>query len=396
MGRESHRYRGVRRRSAAGWGHRAIYVAAAVATASLVSGFALAGYWFGTFSHVFPQATAQGLEIPPYNVAFVGMGAGNAIDLGFFNFTNSSAGPCVLPGYNGTNNGTLVNDTQYAGNNTANPLVLSNIYAPNTIAVGPANFTDFFCLNAVNNSQITDLWGNWTYNGSSGPGGWQNITAPSNASFANVTYNNTLANITGLNDSALFNNTWENFTGCNPVMNASQEIGNFTNCDFFASNNNTTYLPHAGFWDSATGWVSEDNVSFDHAALWHPNQTGYLASDEVFYASVEFYNVEPNVTYEVDADLQGATPVPEIVYVNTGPTAGANYTLDFVFDETIAWSTWLSGNQTGVNDTNVSGGFGSFHSFVIAQIGTVSMTVSQCTVDNSGLEACPETVVGLV
>lgn len=386
MRRESHRYRGVRRRSAAGWGHRAVYVAAAVATASLVSGFALAGYWFGTFSHVFAQATSQGLETAPYHVEFVGMGATNAILLGFMNFNNSSSAPCSTLAYNGTAGG---NPDANAGNLSNNSVNLSATNYNNTDNAS----VDYYCLNAVNSGNITEMWGNWTAQNNSTS--WQNITDPANASFSTPYYNNSLTNISGVNNSARVN-----VTGCNPLLlgNSSQSIGNFTDCDFFASNNNTTFLPHAGFWNvnysgATPYWISEINYSAPNtSALWHPNQTGYLPSDEVFFASVEFYSVAPNVTYEVDVAFQGATPVPEVVYVNTGGTAGANYTLVFVFDETIAWTTALTGNMTGLNDTNYTG---TFDSVIIAQIGTVSVTVSQCYVDHSGLEACPVNTIGI-
>jgi hypothetical protein len=384
MGRESHRYRGVRRRSTGGWGHRAIYVAAAVATASLVSGFALAGYWFGTFSHVFPQATAQGLESAPYHVVFLGMGATYAGLLDYLNFTNvtwnSTTGPCENVTANGTN---MLNST---GASMALNLSMPNATDSSNATVGAGNETTIVCLNAVDNGGITELWGNYT-----NQSGWDNVSAPSNASFGNVTYNVSLANLTG---NANLSGDTLNITGCNPVVN-NTSIPELTNCPFFASNNNTTYLPHAGFWDNGV-WYSEANSSDNNSStFWHPNQTGYLPSDSVFYASVLFYDTAPNVTYEVDVEFQGATPIPQVFFVNTG-SGDQNDTVTFVFDTTIAWTTALTNNSYGLVDGNVTNGtgFGSFDSYVVAQIGTVSVTVSQCYVDASAQLACPDTLGG--
>jgi len=375
MGRESHRYRGVRRRSAAGWGHRAIYVAAAVATASLVSGFALAGYWFGTFSHVFPQATAQGLETAPYNVEFLGMGATYAGLLNYLNFTgvswNSSSGPCMNVTANGSN---VLNQT--------GAFSALNLSAPNATDSNNMSVT-IVCLNSVYNSVVNETWalGGSELNQSS----WNNISAPSNFSFGDPTYNVSLFNLTG---NANLTGSSLNITGCNPVVN-NTSIPKLADCPFFASDANTTYLPHAGFWNNGN-WISEANTTY-----WHPGQYGYLPSDSVFYASVEFYQTLPNVTYEVVVDFQGATPIPQVFFVNTG-AGGANDTVTFVFDTSIAWTTALTNNSYGLTDYNATNGtgFGSFDSYVVAAIGTVSMTVSQCYVDASAQVACPDTLGG--
>jgi hypothetical protein len=374
MGRESHRYRGVRRRSAAGWGHRAIYVAAAVATASLVSGFALAGYWFGTFSHVFPQATAQGLETAPYHVEFLGMGATYAGLLDYLNFTgvswNSTHGPCENVTANGTN---MLNTTGAAS--------ALNLSSPNGTNSNNASVT-IVCLNSVYNSVINETW---ALNGTElNQTSWDNISAPSNATFGNTTYNVSLAGLTG---NANLSGSSINITGCNPVVN-NTSLPELANCPYFASNNNTTYLPHAGFWNNGV-WISEANQTY-----WHPGQYGYLPSDSVFYASVEFYQTLPNVTYEVVVDFQGATPIPQVFFVNTG-AGNQNDTVTFVFDTSIAWTTALTNGSYGLTDYNATNGsFGSFDSYVVAQIGTVSMTVSQCYVDASAQIACPDTLGG--
>lgn len=88
MRRESHRRRGLSRASSGGWGHRAVYVSAAIATAALVTGFALAGFYFGTFDHVFAHSSAQGSSNAPYGVVYLGEYATYAGLIPGLNFTN--------------------------------------------------------------------------------------------------------------------------------------------------------------------------------------------------------------------------------------------------------------------------------------------------------------------
>jgi len=409
MRRESHRYRGVRRSSrGAGWGHRAVYVASAIAAASLMAGFGLAGYWFGTFSHTYNQATATGFEGAPYGVIFLSAGVTEAAFVNNINYTNvtwnSSTGPCSSLNYTGAN---VLNQT-----GALNPLNLSSPNATNSKNnSGPGNATTIVCLNAINNANETYLWENYSgYNpfdnasaiaansnesSLNNSTGWDNITlAANNSTLTPPQFNISLANLTG---NANNSNTTLNITGCNPVIAGNNSTGQaeLANCPFFATNNNTTYIPHAGFYASNGSWVSEANYSArNNSTLWHPNQTGYLPSDSVFYLSMEFVNTLPNVTYEVVVSLAGATPIPQVFFVNTG-SGGLNETLTFVFDMTAAWFTQMPGGGYGFNDFNATNNsYGGFGSDVFAAIDTFSATVSQCYLDASAMVACPDTLGG--
>jgi len=392
MRRESHRYRGVRRASrGAGWGHRAVYVASAIAAASLVTGFGLAGYWFGTFSHTWSQATATGFESAPYGVKFLSAGATSAgfvMNINYTNVTwNSTSGPCSALNFTG------VNELNQSG--ALNATNLSNANATNS-----KNLTStILCLDAIDNANISYLWGNYsgydpfmgTVNNSTG---WDNISMPSNGSFTNPLFNISLANLTG---NANLSNTTINITGCNPAILANNSTGaaELSNCPFFAGNNNTTYVPHDGFFAPNGSWISESNYSApNNSTFWHPNQTGYLASDEVFYASIEFVNTIPNVTYEAVVSFAGATPIPQVFFLNTG-TGGNNETVTFVFDMTAAWFTALTNASYGLSDYNATNNsVGGFGSYVFTAIDTFSITVSQCYIDASSQLACPDTLGG--
>jgi len=378
MRRESHRYRGVRRSSrGAGWGHRAVYVASAIAAASLVAGFGLAGYWFGTFSHTWNQATATGFESAPYGVKFLSAGATEAVFAGF-NYSgilpNSTSGPCSALPTNGTN---VLNQTG-AG-------AAFNLSAANSTVSSNSSYT-IICLNSVFNGTISYLWQNYSGYDPLNQSSWDNITGAANGSQAPPSFV-LPENYTGVNTSTVVN-----MTGCNPVWNGNNlsQAAFLANCPFFAGNDNTTYVPHDGFYASNGTWISTANQTY-----WHPEQYGYLASDTIFYATIEFVTPVPNVTYEAAVSFAGATPIPQVFFLNTG-AGGANERVTFVFDMTAAWFTALPGTDYGLNDGNVSsnstGGFGSF---VFTAINTFSITVSQCYVDGSGMVACPDTLGGV-
>lgn len=387
MRRESHRYRGVRRSSrGAGWGHRAVYVASAIAAASLVAGFGLAGYWFGTFSHTWSQASASGFETAPYGVKFLTAGVTSAALIPNLNWSSNNTtgvtGPCQNLSSGNTSGTNILNQS-----GAANATNLSNANANNSLN---QTFT-VFCLNSVFNGQISYLWGNYTNQTS-----WDNTSLPVNNTTAPV-YNVSLGNLTGNYTNPAANGTI-NITGCTPLPsgnNSSAQIPKLANCPFFAGNNNTTYLPHAGFYNSSGGWISEANASNQSMldpAYWHPNETGYLPGDLVFYAMMEFLDpwTYPNTTYEVDVEFAGATPIPQVFFVNTGsPALGENESVVFLFDMSLAWTTAIPANYMGYNNTT-----GPFMSAVIASIDTFSVTVSQCGLDNNGMIACPNSLGG--
>jgi hypothetical protein len=376
MRRESHRRRGIRRARAGGWGHRAVYAGAIVATASLLAGFGVAGFYFGTFSHVFPQSSASGSAPPPYGVYYLSEGALFAADLPNANFSNASgAGPCQNLTANGTN---TLNNTS-----ASNPINLSASNATNS-----RNLTNtFVCLNAVFGGNITYQWNfvNGTFGNFTNQTAWDNVSAPVNNTSANNMsggwYNVSLANFTG---NANLTNSSINESGCLPVFT---NVSQLTNCRWFAGNSNTTYMPHGGFYASNGTWISLANNSSPDPWYWHPNQTGYLPGDELYQATIAFANYTPaNTTYQVAVFFEGVTPVPQIYYVNTG-AGGQNETVTFVFDMTLAWTTGLAGNLYGsTNNTTTNGGM---FSSIIADVLSVSLIVSQCYVDASGSTVCP-------
>ena len=376
MRRESHRRRGIRRARAGGWGHRAVYAGAIVATASLLAGFGVAGFYFGTFSHVFPQSGATGSAPPPYGVYYLGEGAIYASELPNANWTNASgAGPCQNLTANGTN---TLNNTS-----ATNPINLSASNSTNSVNLT----TTYVCLNSVFNGQIVYQWDyiNGTAGNFTNQTYWQNISAPVNNTSANNMsagwYNVSLFNFTGntnLTGSSI------NESGCAPVFT---NVSALTNCRWFEGNNQTTFMPHGGFYASNGTWVSLANASSPDPWYWHPNQTGYLPGDQVYFATVAFANYTPaNMTYQVAVFFEGVTPVPQIYYVNTG-AGGQNETVTFVFDMSLAWTTGLAGNLYGsTNNTTTNGGM---FSSIIADVMSVSLIVSQCYVDASAATVCP-------
>lgn len=378
MRRESHRRRGVRRARSGGWGHRAVYAGAIVATASLLAGFGVAGFYFGTFSHVFPQSSASGSETAPYGVYYLSEGATYAGMLPNANYTNASGGgPCQNLTANGTN---TLNNTS-----ASNPINLSASNATNSVNLT----TTYICLNAVFGGNISYQWNfiNGTFGNFTNYTAWDNISAPvSNNTTTNNTsagwYNISLANLTG---NANLTNSSLNISGCNPVFT---NLSLLPNCRWFAGNNNTTFMPHGGFYASNGTWISQANNSSPDPWYWHPNQTGYLPSDLVYQATIVIANYTPaNMTYQVMVFFGGATPIPQVYYINTG-AGGQNETVTFVFDMTLAWTTALAGNLYGsTNNTTINGGM---FSGVVADVDSVSLLVSQCYVDASGSTVCPE------
>ncbi|HTP53947.1 MAG TPA: hypothetical protein VML94_03155 [Thermoplasmata archaeon] len=266
--------------------------------------------------------------------------------------------------------------------NQSGPALAYNLSASNQTTSSNSTLT-FICLNAVDNGNISYAWQNYSGVDPLNQTSWDNISSAANGSQGAPMFNLSL-NATGENSTASIN-----ITGCNPVvaMNNTSAAAELSNCPFFAGNNKTTYVPHNGFYASNGSWVPE-NTSY-----WHPNQTGYLPSDSVFYATIEFVHTIPNVTYETVVDFAGATPIPQVFFLNTG-TGNNNETVTFVFDTTVAWFSALPGTAFGTNDTNATNNSGGFLSNVFASINTFSITVSQCYIDASALVACPDTLGG--
>jgi len=378
MRRESHRQRGIRRARAGGWGHRAIYAGAILATASLLAGFGVAGFYFGTFSHVFPQSSATGSENAPYGVYYLSEGATYAGFLPNLNFSNASgSGPCQNLSVNGTN---TLNNTS-----ALNPINLTNSNPVNSY-----NVTDtYICLNTVFGGNISYQWNfvNGTEANTTNYSAWDNVSMGLNnttGSINNVSAAQYLANLSLFTGNANLSASVINMTGCDPVFT---NLTLLPDCRFFAGNNNTTFMPHAGFYAPNGTWISEaNNTSYD-PWYWHPGQTGYLPSDMVYQATIAFANYTPgNMTYQVMVYFEGATPVPQIYYVNSG-AGGVNETVTFVFDMSLAWTTALGQNISGMTG-NITTNGGMF-SGVVADIASVSIIVSQCYVDASGSPVCP-------
>ncbi len=377
MRRESHRYRGVRRSSrGAGWGHRAVYVASAIAAASLITGFGLAGYWFGTFSHTFSQASVSGFETAPYGVVFLTAGAQYASMIPNLNFTANNTTGTVGPCQNLSSDGPGTNELNQSG--ATNYTVLSAANSTNS-----RNTTEtIICLDAVNDGAVSYLWGAHTNQTS-----WDSIGSAANNTTAPL-FNESLENLTGNASGA---GSVLTIPGCDPVVgngtNATAAYTKLANCAFFAGNNQTTFYPHAGFYNSTGVWINEANASSPDPAYWAPGQTGYAPSDLVFYAAIGFVNAVPNTTYEAEVSFAGATPIPQVFWLNTG--AGGNETVIFVFDMTIAWLTGLTGADYGFANAT-----GPFYSSIIASINTFSVTVSQCGIDAQSMVACPDSLGG--
>src|SRR5579864_9046931 len=233
MRRESNRRRGLARASSSGWGHRAVYVGAAIATAALVTGFALAGFYFGTFSHVFNSSSANGNSNAPYGVEYLSEYATYAGLVSNFNFTNGTgAGPCHNVTANGTNQ--LNNSSTHPGV----PLNLSASDSNNSVNAT----TTFVCLNAINNGNISYLWQfvNGTFVNDTNYTGWDtiNVSANNTAVIGNGSFTENLSALTG---NANLSGTVINETGCAPVFNNTSFL-NASKCNFFDANNNTTFM----------------------------------------------------------------------------------------------------------------------------------------------------------
>ncbi len=356
MRRDNHRRRGLNRASSSGWGHRAVYVGAAVATAALLAGFGAAVLLYGPLGTPSRQIAGTTLNVPPKGVEFGDAFATYASALSLTNATTGNAtwnwtagGPC-----NGT--GILYQNGTYS--NTTN-----NVTTNGTVSGGN---TTLVCLNGVSNGNVS---GSWYWN--------------STQEIIHNSYNAT----TGLPTTSFYNNSAQNLTACN----VSTALGFHTVNDlsapcqtYYEMNNNTTYLYSGGGSFNSTG-------GYTNSTVWSPNQTGYAPDDVVYAVPVIFLNDSVNGTYEISVAIGGVTPVAQtFVFNNTmGNTHDAPATVLFTFDMTAAWLIDLSVNATGnATVTNLTNGT----MLIYGSIGIVSSIVTECGsyASASGLvAACP-------
>jgi hypothetical protein len=355
MRRESHRRRGVFRASSGGWGHRAVYVGAIVASAALIAGFGAALLVYGPLGTPLRQLGGSTLNVPPSGIVFgnesialASQLAGNASwNWTVNNTTGSFAGPCNTSGilnYNGT---------YVAGvNNNSSAQNLS----------GTGNGTTTVCLNSVNNGVLNATWYNSSVNGSEFVFNSYNGT---NWLPMGSYYNNTVANISACDNATLYkeiNLTYNSYIPCET---------------YFQMNNNTTYLTSSTGVGNATG-------GYNGSTLWSPNQTGYAPGDVIFNVPVIFTNASKNGTYAIAIDIEGAMPVAQVFYFNDsiGNTTLPNDTVLFTFDMTAAWLVDLSfSNNTSTYNTSTLAIYGS--------IGLVSSIITECATGALGQAVCP-------
>ncbi len=355
MRRDNHRRRGLNRASSGGWGHRAVYVGAAVATAALLAGFGAAVLLYGPLGTPSRQIAGTTLNVPPRGVEFGSAFAtyASALDLtnasaGNVSWNWSGGGPC---------NGSGIYYQNHTFSNTTN-----NVTWNGTVSGGN---TTLVCLNGVVGGNLTASW-------------YWNATQ----AITHNTYNAT----NGLRNSSYYNASGQNISACNET-NEVDHMVNLTSapCDtYFEMNNNTSYLwSGAGTFNSTGG--------YNNSTVWSPNQSGYAPDDVVYAVPVVFLNSSVNGTYEISVALAGVTPVAQtFVFNNTmGNTSSAPALVLFTFDMTAAWLMDLSVNATGnATATNLTNGT----MLIYGSVGIVSAIVTECGAyaTSSGLIAvCP-------
>jgi len=346
MRRENHRRRGVSRASAGGFGHRAVYIGAAVATAALLAGFGAAILVYGPLGTPTHQIGGTTLNVPPAGVTFGNASLAFAAGLNLLNATgggwnwseNSTGfyGPC-------SHSGIYLPNGSYAASNNASS------------AVNLTGNTTLVCLNSVTNGTLNATW-YYAANGSQQVFNTYNATGyvPNGSYFTDSQGNNITA--------------CDNWTLFHTIIQGGAYNQSYLPCDtYFEMNNNTNWLPAF----NATG-----NSSL---TLWSPMQNGYLPNDLVYAIPVYFSNLTKGGVYEVSVAIEGVTPVAQTFFFNfTGK--GTNNTVLFTFDMTAAWLMDLGvTNQTPFNSTSMA---------IYGSIGTVSGIVSECGAAN-GVAVCP-------
>jgi hypothetical protein len=344
MRRENHRRRGVYRASAGGFGHRAVYVGAAVATAALLAGFGAAILVYGPLGQPYRQIAGSTLPVAPNGVHFGTAGvimanalAGNGTGYGLNLTWNYSAaggiqGPCNV-------SGVWDNGTQFNATNASQPW---NMTLDNTTLV---------CLNSIQNSILNATW--YYQNG---------VQSTFNTYSSGGVVNGSYYAAGGVNISSCSN--WTLFHN----INTGAFNGSYIPCQtYFEMNNNTTTLPA----------FNATNASAE--SLWSPNQSGYAPNDILYVVPVFFQNAS-NATYEITIAIAGITPVAQTFYFNDTAGVGGNTTVVFAFDMTAAWLMDLTvTNETPFNSTSLA---------IYASVGVSSAIVTECGLAN-GMAVCP-------
>jgi len=386
MRRESHRRRGAYRASSGGWGHRAVYIGAVVATVAIVTGFGSAVLIYGPIGTGYRQLSGSTIPIPPVGVQF-----GNAQEI-----IASS-----LPAYNTT----TPNVFGIGGYSNASSLCnASGVFSPDLASVFPSETYPGLNLN------FNLTWGNVTSGNetfvclnSVGANYYANPTAPEWAGLVNSTWYAGLFGTTYLTDLqgqtyVPNNQSWTNgaqtIQSCNnftapasaPVWASPwnmTHINNmsFTPCNtFYQMNNNTTVLPSFDGvnYFNGVGWSGTP----DNSTNWVLNESGYMGADDVYEIPVIFENTSTNGIYEICLSITGITPLEQCFNFNVTVTAtGANASVVFLFDMTAAWLYDTSYSYNGVGAVTST----TTHPEIYGAVGLSTLTVTQCSSDG----VCP-------
>jgi len=369
MRRESHRRKGVARKASRMAGHRAVYVAAVLATAAMVTGFSGALLLYGPIGRGVPSRTISGSStgVPPTGVLLgtdrtviaTALNLTGADGFATWNWTNSSGaytGPCNASGILSPTNGSYsYYDTSTSGQN---------------LSSGGGNVT-LVCLNSVGPSPLWPYGGvlnaTWYYN-ASGATLLTNSYDPLDMVGDGSTYNDGNVNISSCN-------AWGPASGWSPMWNETHlEDANFTPCSsYYEQNNNTTWvLSFAGQYGGifASGLYVGMPI-YNGTTLWAPDEMGFGPADVVYEVPVIFTNASVNGTYQISVDIGGVTPVAQTFYFNDtiGQTGAAADTVVFLFDMTAAWMMDLSFGMLGQPATTPA---------IYGAIGTVSTVVTEC------------------
>ena len=347
MRRENHRRRGLSRASSGGWGHRAVYLGAIVASAAMVAGFGSALLIYGPLGAQQHQLIGSNLNVPPKGVSF---GNASAVFGSQLSTVNASGGGWdwstnVTGAFNGPCNTTgvldLANDTYSNASNNSSAFAL------------PLN-TTIVCLNSINDGVLNATW----YGNSTTTFTVDNYTAGGvpNGSY----YNDSVVNVSSCSNFTLYHE-----------LNLTTFNGSYIPCQtYFEMNNNTTWLP---------SYAASGPGVANNSTLWSPNQTGYLPGDVVYQVPV-FFSDAPNATYEISVAIEGVTPVAQTFFFAYNGTG--NDTVLFTFDMTAAWLMDLStaNNNTTYNYTALA---------IYGSINVVSSIVTECSTGSLGQSVCP-------
>ena len=192
MRRESHRRRGVYRASSGGWGHRAVYIGAVVATAAVIAGFGAAVLVYGPIGTPYRQLSGSSLGAPPVGVSF-GTGeelmasglpaynstAPNVFDLGGYSNASSvcNASGVWSPGLAAGLGFSLTSGNVTAGNTTVVCLNSVGLFEGLAGTFGAVNST--WSAGLVGTTYLTDLQGA--------------TLIPNNQSYVNATFGQNVA-----------------------------------------------------------------------------------------------------------------------------------------------------------------------------------------------------------